>query len=135
MRNPFLASRQPYLKKAGPIAPAPGKPHIVDDYALTLLMAVNVSHLRPEPDLTAIEALLTELFTLERRLTLDHYYAPFGHAEMARVHMNRQQWALARKEITFLKANFRHYSNEPQLQMRLHVMLQELDEREKSARS
>ena len=106
----------------------------MDDYALALILATNMEHLRREPNLDMAVTYLRELFAIERRLTLDHYLAPFGHAEMAKVHMLREQWELARKELAYLKANFRHYSNEPQLQMRLHIMAQELDERERAAR-
>ena len=110
--------------------PAAGGVHMVDDYALALLLAANMDRLRGA-GLDAVEAHLRELTAIEKGLTLDHYYAPYAHAELARVHMDRDEWAAARKELATVR-NFKHYSNEQQLHMRLHVMVQELEERDRA---
>lgn len=113
-----------------PQMPGDGKIHLVDDYALSLLLAAHLERERAGGDLTVVESYLRELFAIEHLLTLDHYLAPFAHAEQARVHIARCDTDLARKELSHIRSAYKHYSNEPQLQMRLHVMQQELDDRD-----
>jgi tetratricopeptide (TPR) repeat protein len=93
----------------------------------TLLLAIAYRENKKNRD---SEALFLKLFEMEKNIVLDQYISPFGRYEYARLLVNLDRTTEAKAMLEAARNNYRKYSMERSLQLRVHNLLLHIKENE-----
>jgi hypothetical protein len=95
---------------------------------ISLCQVLRGCLLREEGDVVSAEDAFQSVIEGEKRLTLDHYLAPYARLEVGRLLLNLSRLEESKAQLEAARSKHKNYSMESKLHFRVHVLLAEIEQ-------